>query len=200
MWKDIFPQIKDDSRYLSAVGLPDSTPLDMFWDLLDDLDEQLYHQKKAIYKALERADFEVDLETPLDDYLNALYSVDERIKQEISHENLKFIFEHLQYKAHQRLKDEKRRQEKKLRKKLDIFRHALKHGLQPPITIEDTWETIKPRAEEQLNEYKEIEDEALKEEVFNKFIARLKVIDKERKMDVSELVLKGLSCTGKEGG
>jgi pre-mRNA-processing factor 40 len=173
LWKDIYPVIKDDSRYISAVGLPDSTPLDMFWDVLDDLDEQLYHQKKAIYNALKRADFEVGTETPMEDYMNAL-NVDDRIKVEISHENLKFIFEHLQHKAAQRLKDEKRRQEKKLRRKLDIFRHALKHSLQPPITLEDTWETIKPRAE-QLIEYKEIEQEDLKEEVFNKYLIRLKV-------------------------
>lgn len=175
LWKDIYPLIKDDSRYLSAVGLVDSTPIDMFWDVLDDLDEQLYHQKKAVYGALKKADFEVDLETNFDDYMKAL-DVEERIKAEISFENLKFIFEHLQVKAAQRIKDEKRRQEKKLRKKLDIFRHALKHGLQPPITVEDTWESIKPRAE-LLPEYNDVEDEALKIEVFEKYLNRLKVIN-----------------------
>ncbi|CAO3607198.1 unnamed protein product [Mucor hiemalis] len=172
LWKDIYPLIKDDSRYTSAVGLVDSTPIDMFWDILDDLDEQLYHQKKAVYGALKKADFEVDLETNFDDYMKAL-DVEERVKAEISFENLKFIFEHLQVKAAQRIKDEKRRQEKKLRKKLDIFRHALKHGLQPPITLEDTWESIKPRAE-LLPEYKDVEDEALKMEVFEKYLNRLK--------------------------
>jgi pre-mRNA-processing factor 40 len=173
LWKDIYPLIKDDSRYISAVGLVGSTPIDMFWDILDDLDEQLYHQKKAVYSALKRADFEIDTETNFDDYMKAL-DVEERVKVEISHENLKFIFEHLQVKAAQRIKDEKRRQEKKLRKKLDIFRHALKHALQPSINLEDTWEIIKPRAE-LLEEYKDIEDEALKIEVFEKYLNRLKV-------------------------
>lgn len=173
MWKDIYPLIKDDSRYLSAVGLVDSTPIDMFWDILDDLEEQLYHQKKAVYSALKRADFEVDTETIFEDYMKAL-DVEERVKVEISHDNLKFIFEHLQVKAAQRIKDEKRRQEKKLRKKLDIFRHALKHALQPPIQLEDTWEVVKPRAE-LLEEYNDIDDEALKIEVFEKYLNRLKV-------------------------
>lgn len=176
MWKDIYPLIKDDSRYLSAVGLVDSTPIDMFWDILDDLEEQLYHQKKAVYSALKRADFEVDTETIFEDYMKAL-DVEERVKVEISHDNLKFIFEHLQVKAAQRIKDEKRRQEKKLRKKLDIFRHALKHALQPPIQLEDTWEVIKPRAE-LLKEYNDIDDEALKIEVFEKYLNRLKVNSK----------------------
>lgn len=173
LWKDIYPLIKDDSRYISAVGLPDSTPLDMFWDIIDDLDEQLYHQKKTVYAALKKADFEVDTETAFEDYMTAL-DIDEKVKSEISHENLKFIFEHLQFKAAQRLKDEKRRQEKKLRKKLDIFRHALKHSLQPPVQLEDTWESIKSRVEG-LDEYKEIEEESLKQEVFEKFLLRLKV-------------------------
>lgn len=180
MWKDIYPLIKDDSRYISAVGLPDSTPLDMFWDVIDDLDEQLYHQKKTVYGALKRADFEVDTETKFDDYMNAL-DIDERVKLEISHENLKFIFEHLQMKALQRLKDEKRRQEKKLRKKLDIFRHVLKHALQPPIQLEDTWDSVKARVEH-LDEYKDIEEDALKQDVFEKYLQRLK----EKKEDEDE--------------
>ncbi|GAA5812495.1 hypothetical protein MFLAVUS_005951 [Mucor flavus] len=179
LWKDIYPQIKDDSRYISAVGLPDSTPLDMFWDVIDDLDEQLYHQKKTVYAALKKADFEVDMQTQFDDYLDAL-NIDERVKLEINHQNLKFIFEHLQVKAAQRLKDEKRRQEKKLRKKLDIFKYALKH-VDPPITVEDTWETVKPRLQV-LEEYNEIEQEELKQEVFEKYLNRLK----EKKEDEDE--------------
>jgi pre-mRNA-processing factor 40 len=173
LWKEIFPLIKDDPRYIASVGLPDSTPLDMFWDAIDDLDEQLYHQKKAVYNALKKADLEVTLETPYEDYLNAL-DIDPQVKVEVNETNLKFIYEHLQSKAAQRLKDEKRRQEKKLRKRLDIFRHALKHALQPPIGLEDTWETVKPRVE-QMEEYLAVEDETLKQEVFDKYMKRLRV-------------------------
>jgi pre-mRNA-processing factor 40 len=173
LWKEIFSPIKDDPRYTASVGLPDSTPLDMFWDVIDDLDEQLYHQKKAVYNALKKADLEVTLDTSYEDYFNAL-DIDPSIKAEVNETNLKFIYEHLQSKATQRLKDEKRRQEKKLRKRLDIFRHALKHALQPPIGLEDTWETVKPRVE-QMEEYLAVEDETLKQEVFDKYMKRLRV-------------------------
>ncbi|KAI8332508.1 hypothetical protein EDC96DRAFT_555435 [Choanephora cucurbitarum] len=179
LWKEIYPIIKDDPRYLAAVGLPDSTPLDMFWDVIDDLDEQLYQQKKLVYGTLKKANYDVDLESTFEDYLNAL-EVDSHIKQEVNEDNLRFIFEHLQAKAAQRVKDEKRRQEKKLRKKLDIFRYILKH-LQPPIQLEDSWETVKPRVE-YLEEYKDIESEEAKQEVFEKYLKRLK----EKKEDEEE--------------
>ncbi|CAO0796974.1 unnamed protein product [Mucor circinelloides] len=171
LWKEIFPIIKDDPRYLAAVGSPDSTPLDMFWDVIDDLDEQLYHQKKTVYNALKKADLEVSLDTSFEEYLKAVQA-DARVREEVNQDNLRFIYEHLLVKAEQRIKDEKRRQEKKLRKKLDIFRHALKHALQPPIQLEDTWETIKPRVEH-MPEYHDVQDEALKQEVFDKYMKRL---------------------------
>jgi len=173
LWKEIFPIIKDDPRYLAAVGSPDSTPLDMFWDVIDDLDEQLYHQKKTVYNALKKADLEVSLDTSFEEYLKAVQA-DARVREEVNQDNLRFIYEHLLVKAEQRIKDEKRRQEKKLRKKLDIFRHALKHALQPPIQLEDTWETIKPRVEH-MPEYHDVQDEALKQEVFDKYMKRLAV-------------------------
>ncbi|KAI8976452.1 hypothetical protein BDB01DRAFT_802905 [Pilobolus umbonatus] len=170
LWKDIYPIIKDDSRYASAVGLPESTPLDMFWDTIDDLDEQLYQQKKIVYDALKRANFDVETDTHLEDYLRAIEE-DERIKTGVNADNLRFIFEHLQAKAVYRLKEERRRQEKRLRKKMDIFRHALKH-LQPPITLEDDWSTVRPRVAH-LEEFQSIEVEEAREEAFNKYMKRL---------------------------
>ncbi|KAI7898550.1 uncharacterized protein BX663DRAFT_524529 [Cokeromyces recurvatus] len=176
MWKEIHPLIKDDPRYITAVGLPDSTPLDMFWDIIDDLDEQFYHQKKMVYHALEKAQQEITLETSYEDYLKAVADV--KVEPE---ENIKLIFDYLQSKAAQRIKDEKRRQAKRLRKKMDNFRHALKHAVkQPSIQIEDTWEIIKPRVEK-LDEYKELDDDNLRKEVFEKFIKRLKVNSQKKK-------------------
>lgn len=140
--------------------------------MIDDLDEQLYQQKKVVYTALKKAEFEVELDTPFENYMEVLEK-DPRIQSEISKESLQFIFDHLMSKAEQRLKDEKRRQEKKLKKKMDIFRHFLKHKVQPPIQLEDTWESIQPRVENS-SEYKSLEDEAARIEVFEKYMKRLK--------------------------
>lgn len=52
MWKEIYPLIKDDPRYNNLLGVPESTPIDLFWDLMEDLEDRLYEDKKTIYDAL----------------------------------------------------------------------------------------------------------------------------------------------------
>lgn len=79
----------------------------------------------------------------------------------------------LQSKAVHRLKDEKKRQERRIKRKIDALRHAIKH-LQPPIKVDDTWESVKPRLE-QLPEFNALDTEALQKEAFEKHIQRLKV-------------------------
>ncbi|KAG1468783.1 hypothetical protein G6F56_003636 [Rhizopus delemar] len=182
-WKDIYPLIKDDPRYFEAVGLADSTPLDMFWDVIDDLDEQLYQQKKLVYDALKRANVDITLETSIEEYMSVL---DETVTSEVNQENLVFIFEHLQLKAEHRLKEEKRRHEKKQKKRMDILRHALKK-LQPHIQLENTWEDVKPMIET-MEEYIELNDSTLAQEAFEKFMKRMK--EKNEEDDEEEGMIK----------
>lgn len=40
-WKDIFPLIEHDERYLNMLGQPGSNQLELFWDIVDDLDIKL---------------------------------------------------------------------------------------------------------------------------------------------------------------
>lgn len=51
-WKDIYPRISDDARYTNLLGVPSSTPLDLFWDMVDDLDQDLYDQRKKVQEYL----------------------------------------------------------------------------------------------------------------------------------------------------
>ncbi|KAI9255189.1 hypothetical protein BDA99DRAFT_518130 [Phascolomyces articulosus] len=171
LWKEVYPEIKDDSRYTNLLGVPESTPFNLFCDLLDVLDERLYQDKRLIYDILKEFDFEVSLETTFEDYQELLKRRPDLIER-ASQSNVKIIFDHLQNKAAQRLKDEKRRQEKKMKKKIDALRHAMKY-LEPTITVDDTWETVQPRIEH-LPEYQTIEDEQQRMEAYEKYIKRLK--------------------------
>jgi pre-mRNA-processing factor 40 len=40
-WKEIYPLFSGDERYLSMLGNPGSNPLELFWDLVDNLDQKL---------------------------------------------------------------------------------------------------------------------------------------------------------------
>ncbi|EED77678.1 predicted protein, partial [Postia placenta Mad-698-R] len=36
-WKDVYPSFSDDIRYLDMLGNHGSNPLELFWDLVDNL-------------------------------------------------------------------------------------------------------------------------------------------------------------------
>lgn len=40
-WKEVYPSFKDDERYLNMLGNPGSNPLELFWDVVDGLDQKL---------------------------------------------------------------------------------------------------------------------------------------------------------------
>lgn len=40
-WKEVYPIFRDDERYISMLGNPGSNPLELFWDAVDALDQQL---------------------------------------------------------------------------------------------------------------------------------------------------------------
>ena len=40
-WKEIYPQFAEDNRYLDMLGNPGSNPIELFWDVVDALDQKL---------------------------------------------------------------------------------------------------------------------------------------------------------------
>jgi pre-mRNA-processing factor 40 len=40
-WKQIYPNLADDERYANMLGNPGSNPLELFWDIVDRLDQEL---------------------------------------------------------------------------------------------------------------------------------------------------------------
>lgn len=40
-WKQVYPLFKDDERYLNMLGQTGSTPLDLFWDMVEDMERDV---------------------------------------------------------------------------------------------------------------------------------------------------------------
>ena len=40
-WKTLYPLFKDDERYTNILGSPGSGPLELFWDIVDGMDQKL---------------------------------------------------------------------------------------------------------------------------------------------------------------
>lgn len=83
-WKEIYPLFSSESAYLDMLGKPGSTPLELFWDVVDDLDQQLDSRIAIVERAFKNKDFNVTIDTPKDGFLQVLKEAeadDEEIRQ-----------------------------------------------------------------------------------------------------------------------
>ncbi|KAJ7227056.1 hypothetical protein GGX14DRAFT_417967 [Mycena pura] len=53
-WKDVYPLFKSDERYLGMLGNPGSNPLELFWDAVDALDQNLDKKIAVVEGAIKR--------------------------------------------------------------------------------------------------------------------------------------------------
>lgn len=53
MWKDIQPLIEDDPRYDAMLGQPGSTPLDFFWDMIEEEDRAVRRKRDPVLDVLD---------------------------------------------------------------------------------------------------------------------------------------------------
>ncbi|CCA66726.1 related to U1 snRNP protein [Serendipita indica DSM 11827] len=79
-WKEIYPLISNDERYLNLLGLPGSTPLELFWDAVDELDLALEGKLKEVGKYLASRSFKFTEQTEIGEFTNLLKE-DEKLSQ-----------------------------------------------------------------------------------------------------------------------
>ncbi|KIK61630.1 hypothetical protein GYMLUDRAFT_58693 [Collybiopsis luxurians FD-317 M1] len=53
-WKDVYPKFKDDDRYMAMLGNPGSNALELFWDIVDGLDQKLDVKIAVVTNAIEK--------------------------------------------------------------------------------------------------------------------------------------------------
>lgn len=196
-WKEIYPLFRDDERYLSMLGNPGSNPLELFWDIVDGMDQQLDAKIAAVedvFKKVNITDNEktksspdadskmvdaqapnspfVTAETTWDDFMTVINAHADSNVKSLSEDDLKNVFKTLQDVALKAQADEKRRAERKQRHLQDDLRYALKK-LHEPIDISMAYEDIVPLIED-LPEYKALDDEEGRRAAFTKFVKRQK--------------------------
>lgn len=52
-WMTILPEIEDDPRYVAVLGQAGSTPLDLFWDVIEEEERALRGRRNDVYDVLE---------------------------------------------------------------------------------------------------------------------------------------------------
>lgn len=171
MWKEIYPMLENDERYLNMLGLPGSSPLDLFWDVVDDLQIELEQEQKVVQEFLDERNKKVLEATEFEEFLTWL--PDDLTPHKLEPKALKQVFFMLHDSAVRLAKEERRRAEKRLRNQIEDLRYALKK-LSPPIKLDSSYEEGLERFAE-LPEFKALEghDEGRKE-AFNRYMERLK--------------------------
>ncbi|EPS40710.1 hypothetical protein H072_5388 [Dactylellina haptotyla CBS 200.50] len=182
-WKEIYPLIKDDERYDNMLGQSGSTPLDLFWDKVEEIEREVRSKKNIVMDILEEKRFQVSPKTNLDEFIHILRS-DPRAAQ-WSHEDFVTVFDKIHEKSIKRSEEDRHQADRQQRRRVDALRSAIKH-LEPPVVVGDTWEKVRPRLTK-MEEFKALDSEELRLSAFDKLIRRLKEkLDDDREPDRKE--------------
>lgn len=176
-WQDFVPQIENDERFTALVGTDGSGPLDLFWDLVEEEERKIRSKRNDALDILDEQRYEMTPETSVEEF-SAVMQRDSRAFR-WSHQEMKLVHDKLMEKIHKRAEEDKALAERSQRKAVDNLRSVIKH-LEPPVNIDDSFESVKPRLES-YKEYQVLDDDA-REIAFSKYIRRLqeKAEDAER--------------------
>ncbi|KAB8238851.1 snoRNA-splicing protein PRP40 [Aspergillus alliaceus] len=174
---NIYPLIKEDPRYLGILGNSGSSPLDLFWDVVEEEERSLRGPRNDVLDVLDDKRFEVTPKTTFEEFHNVVLA--DRRTANLDQEILQLLFQRIQDKAIRRTEEEKHAADRHQRRAIDALRSRMKR-LEPPIRPTDTWDQVRPRVEK-YEEYKAIESDELRQAAFDKVIRRLK--EKEEDAD-----------------
>jgi len=177
-WMDILPEVNEDPRYVAMLGQPGSTPLDLFWDMVEEEERTVRLIRNDVYDVLEDKRYEINPKTTLHDFLEVMET--DRRTAPISPDTLELIFHRLLEKVMRRSEDDKHASERQRRRLIDGLRSKIKHLDKPPVTSSTTWESIRPHISH-FEEFKALDNDDLRRQAFDKVLRRLK--EKEDDME-----------------
>ena len=170
-WMDIHPEVESDARYTALLGQPGSSPLDLFWDSVEEEERALRLTRNDIYDVLEDRRFEITSDTTFPRFQKEM-STDDRTKF-IPQETLQLLFDRLLDKVKRRNEEDKHASERHARRAIDALRSRIKHLDNPPVYHDSTWDSVRSQIAH-LDEFKAIDSDDLRRQAFDKVIRRLK--------------------------
>lgn len=176
-WKDIHGIIENEPRYTAMLGQSGSSPVDLFWDALEEETGKFRTLRRYALDVLESQRFEVTTATPVEEFLNVMRK-DPRTAN-IGEQSMHDIYSYILDKVKKREEDERKIEESDERHAVDRLRSIIKR-LEPPVELQDTWEAVRPRVEK-TDEYRALKSDTLRESTFDKYMQRLKEKENERR-------------------
>ena len=180
-WMDVQPLIHDDSRYVAILGQVGSTPLDLFWDMVEEEERALRFVRNDVYDVLEDKRYEITPKTTFEQFTEVM-STDRRTSN-LTPDTLTLIFDRLLEKVIRRNEDDKHASERHQRRLVDALRSKIKHLDRPPVTSGTTWDDLRPQIAH-FDEFKALESDDVRKQAFEKVQRRLK--EKEDDIEAHE--------------
>eukprot|EP01134_Creolimax_fragrantissima_P008099 CFRG8099T1 len=169
-WKESFVVIGRQPAFNAMLDTTGCSAIEIFKLFISDLYDRLTADMHAIGHILKTISFEVTGDTTLQQF-NKILSEDARASV-IDSVNVELTFRKLIEKAQFKEKEQRKAEERELKRKLKSFAKDLR-AIEPPIRSSDTWEKIRPLAED-LHSFQSITLESSREDVFNEFITEMK--------------------------
>ena len=88
-WKDIYPIIQNDPVYTTMLGNNGSTPFELFWDEIMELEEKYRPDRRFIFDVVANSHFDFNVETTLVDFSTYF----ERDFRKVDPEHVKIAYE-----------------------------------------------------------------------------------------------------------
>ncbi|KAJ2156484.1 U1 snRNP protein [Coemansia sp. RSA 552] len=166
-WTELYPQIKHDPRYQGMLGQGGSSPLELFWDAIEVLSDDLYRHRKRLEGAMREQGFVMRPDTSLEEV--RVFAVG---RCEVSEVSVEYIYQQLVLKAKRREEEAVERSMRLRRRQLDDLRYALS-DLEPALGPDSEWDVERVRIG-RLREFSDVDDETACRVVFDQVVERQK--------------------------
>ena len=185
-WMSIHPLVANTPAYEALLGQPGSTPLDLFWDLVEEEERNVRMLRNDVYDVLEDKRYEVTPKTTFEQFMDVMAA--DRRTAAMSADTLSLIFSRIQEKVNKRAEEDKHASLRHQRHQIDALRSRIKHLSAPPVTLSSTWDDVRPTIAH-LEEFKALDSEDGRKQAFEKVLRRLreKEEDAERRRTSREV-------------
>ncbi len=174
-WPEVYSLIKEDDRFVGLLGRNGSNPIELFWDVIDEEELLVRAKKDIVDQLLLHNNFVIKDDVDLEEQKTKLIEILRKDQQtkEYDEDTVDMIYDRILKQIKEQREKDKFAYERKIRRLQEEFRSFLRKFENPKITIETSWDEIKPKIS-QSPEYLALPDEQTRLIAFEKFINRLK--------------------------
>lgn len=136
-WKDLIQAFEKEEAYMDILGQPGSTPLDLFRDVIVHLQDECAPERREIIEMTKTHGITVTPKLSFSDFQLKL----SELRSGFVKDSLQVVYNQLMDKHLVREREEKRKEAKKVKRRMDAFKSLLKR-VDPPITQRSSWQEV----------------------------------------------------------